>query len=120
MLEVWNKECVEIKLGNHHKIIKMLKLLLQICWTLIVEAIIQLVLTMGTVGFQFMIFIFHLHLANSQSYECMQSLQFDCLSSAIHDFIILNYCFQTNKNNFLRQYLVNYTFRNQCYVPSNL
>ena len=52
MLEVWNKECVEIKLGNHHKIIKMLKLLLQKCWTLIVEAIIQLVLTMGTVGFQ--------------------------------------------------------------------
>ena len=29
MLEVWNKECVEIKLGNHYKIIKMLKLLLQ-------------------------------------------------------------------------------------------
>ena len=29
MLEVWNKECVEIKLGNHHKIIKMLKLLLK-------------------------------------------------------------------------------------------
>ena len=29
MLEVWNKECVEIKLGNHRKIIKMLKLLLQ-------------------------------------------------------------------------------------------
>ena len=29
MLDVWNKECVEIKLGNHHKIIKMLKLLLQ-------------------------------------------------------------------------------------------
>ena len=29
MLEVWNKECLEIKLGNHHKIIKMLKLLLQ-------------------------------------------------------------------------------------------
>ena len=29
MLEVWNKECIEIKLGNHHKMIKMLKLLLQ-------------------------------------------------------------------------------------------
>ena len=29
MLEVCNKECIEIKLGNHHKIIKMLKLLLQ-------------------------------------------------------------------------------------------
>ena len=29
MLEVCNNECVEIKLGNHHKIIKMLKLLLQ-------------------------------------------------------------------------------------------
>ena len=29
MLEVWNKESVEIKLGNHHKIIIMLKLLLQ-------------------------------------------------------------------------------------------
>ena len=29
MLEVWNKECLEIKLGNHHNIIKMLKLLLQ-------------------------------------------------------------------------------------------
>ena len=71
MLEVWNMECVEIKLGNHHKIIKMLKLLLQKCWTLIVAAIIQLVLTMGTVGFQFMIFIFHLHLATFQSYKCM-------------------------------------------------
>ena len=71
MLAVWNKECVEIKLGNHHKIIEMLKLLLQKCWTSIVEAIIELVLTMGTVGFQFMIFIFHLHLANFQSYKCM-------------------------------------------------
>ena len=29
MLDVWNKQYVEIKLGNHHKIIKMLKLLLQ-------------------------------------------------------------------------------------------
>ena len=29
MLEVWNKECIKIKLGKHHKIIKMLKLLLQ-------------------------------------------------------------------------------------------
>ena len=38
----------------------------------------------------------------------------------IHNFIILNYCFQTNKNNFLVHHLVNYTFRNQCNVLSNL
>ena len=85
-------------------------------WTLIVEAIIQLVIMRGTVGFQFIIFIFHLHLANFQSYKWMLSLQFDCLSDVIDDFIILNYCLQTNKNN----HLVNYTFRNQCNVPSNL
>ena len=42
------------------------------------------------------------------------------LSRVIHDFIILNTCFQTNKNNFLVHYLVNYTFRNQYNVPSNL
>ena len=39
----------------------------------------------------------------------------------IHGFIIiLNYCFQTNKNNFSMHHLVNYSFRNQCNVPSNL
>ena len=38
----------------------------------------------------------------------------------IQDFIILNYCLQTNKNNFSMHHIVNYTFRNQCNVPSNL
>ena len=39
--------------------------------TLIVEALIQLVLMVGTVGFQFIISIFHLLLANFQLYQWM-------------------------------------------------